>query len=99
MTDPLSRRETPPSLSPPVTSDAKASKGKRFLGSRRAVLLTLFCVTGFLGLPLLWTSPAFSRVAKIGWSAAVTAYTSVLLWLTGTIVAWSYRNVSSALGW
>src|SRR3989442_4807454 len=43
------------------------------------VLLMLFVVLGPLGLPLLWKSPRFSRWSKIALTAAVAAYTILLV--------------------
>ncbi len=61
--------------------------------SRRTVLLTLFLITGALGLPLLWYSPAFSSAEKTVWSAAVMAYTAALVGFTAAVVYWCYRVI------
>ena len=43
------------------------------------VLLMLFVVLGPLGLPLLWKSPRFSKVAKIVLTVATVIYTGWIL--------------------
>ena len=43
------------------------------------VLLMLFAVLGPFGLPLLWKSRSFSRWSKIALTAAVAAYTILLV--------------------
>ncbi len=71
---------------------AAPSVMEQTLQSRFLVLATLFGVTGALGLPLLWMSPAFSRFHKAVWSVVVLAYTSVLIGGTWAIVVWAYRQ-------
>lgn len=58
--------------------------------TRVIVFVTLFGVTGFLGLPLLWFSRAFSRREKIVWSVINTLYTLALIGITAAICWWSY---------
>ncbi len=71
---------------------ATPSVMEQTLQSRLLVLATLFCVTGALGLPLLWISPAFSRIHKVIWSIIVMAYTCALIGGTWAIVVWAYRQ-------
>ncbi|MDZ4849809.1 MAG: hypothetical protein SGI77_10970 [Pirellulaceae bacterium] len=58
------------------------------------VLGILFLVTGSLGLPLLWYSPAFSKSSKCFWSIVVTIYTLLLIAITIAIVWWAYSTIS-----
>ena len=70
---------------------------KTITASRPAVLAILFCVTGALGLPLLWKSPSFSKEEKTLWTVIVTIYTFALLCGTGTIVLWAYQSVMRSI--
>lgn len=45
------------------------------------VLLMLFGVTLFLGLPVLWISRGFSRGSKVIWTVLVLVWTVVAFWL------------------
>lgn len=87
---------TPPLGKPDKT--ASPNKLLHLMNNRGAVFLMLFCVTGFLGLPFLFKSSAFTTTEKIIWSVVVTAYTCVLLWITGAIVLWSYNSIRESLG-
>ncbi len=95
--------ELPMSDPPHVESAGKSSTGStklsRLTNSRPTMFAMLFGVTGFLGLPLLWRSRVFTATEKWVWSVVVTVYTCGLLWITGSIVMWSYRNIRDALGW
>lgn len=82
-----------------VPAENKKKSWQRVLNSRGAMLAMLFCVTGALGVPFLWKSQTFSAAEKVIWSIIVTIYTGLLLWGTAAIVMWSYRTISSALGW
>ncbi len=81
--------QQPPQVHPP--------KAGRLVDNRAAVLLMLFCVTGFLGIPVLYASRGFSRNEKIIWSVVVTIYTLILIAITVWIVWWSYTNIRDAL--
>jgi len=72
---------------------ANNAKWGGLLESRLAILGLLFGVTGFLGIPVLWMSPAFSRNEKIAWSVAVTIYTLVLIAIAVAICWWSYNQI------
>ncbi|MDB4676588.1 hypothetical protein OAF09_00010 [bacterium] len=63
--------------------------------SRLAVMATLFCVTGALGLPLLWVNEKFSHTERIFWATVVTLYTFALIALVVWICWWSYQQVIS----
>ncbi|MDA8696997.1 hypothetical protein N9M41_00875 [Rhodopirellula sp.] len=62
--------------------------------SRLTVLAILFCVTGALGLPLLWMSDRFSSLERLVWSVVVTAYTILLIWGVVQICLWALAQVS-----
>lgn len=63
------------------------------LSNRRAILVLLWGVTGFLGLPLLWLSPKFSWAEKFIYSVLITAYSLFLITLAGGIVWWAYLRI------
>jgi hypothetical protein len=71
----------------------KNSAKNRLLGSKGMILAILFAVTGFLGLPLLWMSPAFSRIEKIVWSIINVLYTSLMIAACAAICWWSYNRI------
>lgn len=75
-------------------STEKPSAWERVAGSKAAVLVILFAVTGALGLPLLCWSPAFSRSAKWFWSIVVILYTILLVGITAAVVWWAYTRLS-----
>jgi hypothetical protein len=72
---------------------SKQNPKEKILGSRKTVLAILFFVTGFLGLPLLWLSPAFSNLEKWVWSFINIVYTSALIAGTVAICWWSYKRI------
>ncbi len=65
----------------------------KFLDNKWAVIAILFAVTGFLGIPLLWTNKSFSSAERVFWSIVVCLYTLALLGGTVAVVMWSYRQV------
>lgn len=70
---------------------------ERLLRAKWLVLGILFLVTGFLGLPLLWLSPSFSRMEKWIWSVVNVVYTSSLIYLTYRIVLWAWHSIQQSL--
>jgi hypothetical protein len=83
---------------PPVLDSKKppqTSALATILSSRPAIFTLLFCVTGFLGLPLLWKSPVFTKQEKTMWSIIVTIYTMILICGTGMVVYWAYTQIRS----
>lgn len=72
------------------------SSGKKFLDNKWAVLAVLFSVTGFLGLPLLWTNKDFSNFERIFWAIVVTIYTVLLIAGAVAVCIWSYRKINGA---
>jgi uncharacterized membrane protein len=74
------------------------SKWEQLLSNRRSILLMLFCVTGFLGLPLLWMSHAFSNTEKVVWSILNSLYTLALIGICVGICYWSYTQITQT-GW
>ncbi len=88
MSDPLlppivDRGRHAPEVSSPVeNSGLKADSNEKAegIGSNRPLIFAmLFGVTGALGLPLLWYSPAFSRREKWIWSIINCIYTAALI--------------------
>lgn len=69
-----------------------ASVWQQTIQSRLTVLGTLFLVTGAIGLPLLWCSPAFSWLEKALWSVMTMLYTAALIGVTWAIIVWCYRT-------
>lgn len=89
---------TPATPSVPPEKSAPPNKLVQLMNNRGAMFLMLFCVTGFLGIPFLCKSSAFTTAEKIIWSIVVTIYTCILLWITGAIVLWSYNSIRESLG-
>jgi hypothetical protein len=75
----------------------RGSAWRQLAASRWVVVGTLFLITGAPGLPLLWSSRAFSRGAKCGLTAAVLAWTGLLSWSFWLIMAWCYARLADAL--
>lgn len=98
LAEPIVGQSSAQAATPTTAIPARASRRaassvmEQTLQSRFLVLATLFGVTGALGLPLLWMSPAFSRIHKAIWSVMVLAYTSALIGGTWAIVVWAYRQ-------
>ncbi|MFM8213355.1 MAG: hypothetical protein ACKN82_01730 [Pirellula sp.] len=69
----------------------------RLISSRKVLLLVLFCVTGALGLPLLWFSPAFSTRAKVVWSICNILCTLASIALCIGICIWSYQQIVNSI--
>ncbi len=65
----------------------------KFLDNKWAVLAILFAVTGFLGIPLLWTNKNFTSTERIFWSIIVTIYTLFLIGGAAAICVWSYQQI------
>lgn len=63
------------------------------LSNRRAILVLLWGVTGFLGLPLLWLSPKFTPAEKFVYSVLVTVYSLFLIGIAVGIVWWAYLRI------
>ena len=64
---------------------------ERVAQNKLGVLAVLFCVTGFLGLPLLVASPRFSRTEKWCWGVVNTIYTSLLIAAVGYLMWYTYQ--------
>lgn len=63
------------------------------LSNRRAILVLLWGVTGFLGLPLLWLSSKFTPAEKLLYSVLVTIYSLFLIGIAVGIVWWAYLRI------
>jgi hypothetical protein len=66
---------------------------RTLLGNRKALLVLLWGVTGFLGLPLLWISPKFSVTEKLLYSVLITFYSLFLIGMATGIVWWAYLRI------
>lgn len=73
--------------------DSSSDSALDLIQSKWAVLVVLFCVTGILGIPLLWINKKFSTVERLVWSIVVTIYTAILIWIVFAILMWSYRQI------
>jgi hypothetical protein len=97
----------PPVTETPVTEIPKAasngtnaqrtsrprSEWERLVSNRKVILAMLFLVTGALGLPLLWLSPAFNATEKVIWSLVNLVYTLILIGICVAICYWAYSQV------
>ena len=54
-------------------------------------------MTLFLGLPILWTSRAFSRLMKVVVTFLVLVETPLVFWGFYEIMAWSWRRISDSM--
>jgi len=61
--------------------------------NRWLVLVMLFGVTLFLGLPLLWISRGFSLVGKLVVTLLVLIWTAVVFWVFWLIMAWCIPRI------
>jgi hypothetical protein len=73
----------------------KPSQFEMILSSRRLIFVMLFAVTGFLGLPILWISPSFSRLEKYVWSVVNILYTSTLIAICLAICYWAWNRITA----
>jgi sterol desaturase/sphingolipid hydroxylase (fatty acid hydroxylase superfamily) len=67
------------------------------LNSKGKVLMIAFGVMGFLAIPLIIKSPAFSSFEKWGWSTLVTLWTLLLFFLAGLTLYWCYHRIVTPL--
>lgn len=65
---------------------------RRFVDKRWLVLVMLFFVTLFLGLPALWASRAFSRFAKVVWTVANLAWSALVFYLFYLLMAFLWAS-------
>jgi hypothetical protein len=80
-----------PGETPPVVS-------RSLLDNRWVVLAAIFFAMMFLGLPLLWRCPNFSRTEKVAWTIVVLVYSAVIIGGVIAIMSWSYGRVLETLG-
>jgi hypothetical protein len=57
------------------------------------MILGLFFVTAFLGLPFLWISRGFSTFWKIVLTVAVLLWTALVFWVFYLIMAWCWSQL------
>lgn len=74
-------------------SQIAAPKPSEWIQKRWVVVLTLFGVTGFLGLPLLWMNRRFSEPERWVWAVLNILYTCGLIYGAYLICYWSYNRV------
>ena len=60
-----------------------------------AILLVLFCVTGALGLPLVWYSGSISTLNKLVLTIVVSFYTAFLLGGISALTVWVVQQIAS----
>ena len=60
-----------------------------------AILLVLFCVTGALGLPLVWYSGSISKLSKFVLTIAISFYTAFLLGGFAAVMVWVVQQIAS----
>lgn len=100
---PLGEHHSPstPLAGLPVMTDRSRESGhdgvNRWIDQAWFVLGLLFFVTLFLGLPILWTSRAFSKPLKAVISIVVMIETILVFWAFYEVMAWSWRRVSESL--
>ena len=73
--------------------ESKTGPIGQLLNSRLLIFVMLFGVTGFLGLPILWMSPSFSRLEKYFWSVMNILYTTFLIIVCVVICWWAYIRI------
>lgn len=69
---------------------------RRALDNRWVMLVMLFFVTLFLGLPFLWMSRGFSTLGKIVTTIAVLIWTVLVFWAFWLIMVWCYTRIMDA---
>lgn len=80
----------------PENPSPESGQASQLLQQKWAVLLVLFTVTGFLGIPLLWMNKRFSEFERIAWAVVVTGYTTALIWVAVKICLWSWARITGA---
>lgn len=75
------------------TPHSAASSGRSLADNPWLLLACLFCVTGALGIPLLWIGRAFSTPIKVLLSIVVILYTALVLWLFWLVMLWCYHRI------
>ena len=73
------------------------SEWEQLVSNRKVILAMLFLVTGALGLPLLWLSPAFNATEKVIWSLVNLVYTLMLIGLCVAICYWAYSQAMRSI--
>lgn len=83
-----------PPTAPPA---AEGSLARRALDNPWLMLLMLFGVTLFLGLPFLWISRGFSTTGKIVVTLLVLVWTVIVFACFFAVVWWCWQRISGAL--
>jgi hypothetical protein len=82
--------DAPPPAAPPRNNSLRV-----LIDNPWAVLILLFAVTGFLGIPVLWMSRGFTTTMKVVLSIVVTIYTLALIGCTVAILWWAWSKALS----
>lgn len=69
---------------------------RQLVDTRWIVLVTLFFVTLFLGLPVLWASRAFSLPAKVAWTIGNLLWSALVFYIFFHIMAWCWSTISES---
>ncbi len=77
----------------PERSAKLKAQWRRVVDDPWIVALTLFLVTLFLGLPLLWMSRAYSFGWKVGLTVATLVWTVIVFWAFFWLMAWCYHRI------
>jgi hypothetical protein len=88
---------TAPSPADKPNSAQKESLARRALDNPWLMLLMLFGVTLFLGLPFLWISRGFSTTGKVVVTILVLLWTAIVLACFAAIVWWCWQRIAAAL--
>lgn len=70
---------------------------KKLLDNRWFVLGAIFLAMMFLGLPLLWRCPAFSKLEKFIWTIVVLIYSAAIFWVFFLVMSWSWQRIQDSL--
>ncbi len=76
---------------------AEDSLARRALDNPWLMLLMLFGVTRFIGLPFLWMSRGFSTTGKIVVTILTLLWTVIVFACFGAVVWWCWQRIYSAL--
>jgi hypothetical protein len=75
------------------SAEPRQANWRELVDNRWVILVMLFGVTLFLGLPLLWVSRGFSRAGKIVVTLLVLIWTAIVFWIFWLIMAWCIPRI------
>lgn len=96
-TPPFPPQGPEPVLAETVDHPSDGRVRSRLVDNRWFILGILFCVTLFLGFPVLWWSRAFSRPAKVAITILVCIETVFVFWAFYAIMLWCWQRISDSL--